>query len=135
LNLNQRKNIIRFYSSPNEKGSLWFFSCNNINSSNTINYNLNNQNNNSNISNSIDSFHQNIAGVWKTDFGKMLLKQKRSEVYGNYSHDKGKISGLIVGNTLKGKWSRAPTYKPPKDTGDFIFTFSSDSKTFHGKWR
>jgi len=92
------------------------------------------------ISNNIDNsenynWHSSIAGVWNTNFGKMIIRQKRVEIYGEYKYDRGIIEGLLNGRILKGKWSEAPTYKQPKDAGEFEFIFAPDGKSFKGKWR
>jgi hypothetical protein len=65
----------------------------------------------------------------------MHLTQSGSGVTGNYSYDKGKITGSLSGFTLTGKWSEAPTYSAPRDAGDIVFTLSSSCGRFDGKWR
>ena len=42
----------------------------------------------------------------------------------------GKISGHIVGNTLVGKWSDAPSYQPPMDAGDAVYRMAPDGMSF-----
>lgn len=76
-----------------------------------------------------------VSGKWKTGFGTLILSQSASKVTGNYTSDDGKIEGAMEGNILKGTWSESPSYKPPKDAGDFEFVFSEDGKSFKGKWR
>ena len=73
--------------------------------------------------------------MWHTNWGKLVLEQNGNVVTGHYTHDKGKISGTLNGNILTGKWSEAPTYKPKKDAGEFVLTFSNNGKTFSSKWR
>ena len=75
-----------------------------------------------------------IAGKWQTKWGIVTFDVSGSEVTGSYPHDSGKITGVISGNTLKGNWSEGPSFAPPKDAGEFEFTFSSANK-FTGKWR
>lgn len=74
-------------------------------------------------------------GEWDSNWGKMVLTQSGSNVTGTYTHDKGKISGTILGNVLAGTWSESPSYAPPNDAGDIEFTMSEDGKSFTGKWR
>lgn len=74
-------------------------------------------------------------GAWNTDWGILTLIQKGESVDGGYTHDSGMIEGIVIGNVLKGKWSEAPTYKPPSDAGDFEFQLDPDGKSFTGKWR
>ena len=76
-----------------------------------------------------------VSGTWKSNFGLMTLTQDGSQVTGSYSHDSGKIEGTLEGNVLRGSWSERPSYKPPKDAGDFEFTFSEDGRKFSGTWR
>ncbi|MBT8439007.1 MAG: hypothetical protein KJO91_04710 [Gammaproteobacteria bacterium] len=73
-----------------------------------------------------------FTGRWKTNWGIMTLNNNGS---GNYTHDKGKITGSVNGRTLKGTWSEAPSYSPPNDAGDVEFTLSEDGDSFSGKWR
>jgi len=76
-----------------------------------------------------------VAGAWQTNFGRMVLHQRGFRVWGNYTHDKGKIEGTLRGRVLVGRWSEAPSYRPPKDAGDFRFRFSEDGQSFQGRWR
>ena len=75
---------------------------------------------------------QNFAGKWKTNWGMMILDAGGN---GTYTHDKGRIKGIVHGRVLTGTWSEAPSYKPPKDAGDVEFTLSADGNSFTGKWR
>ncbi|MCP2520233.1 carboxypeptidase regulatory-like domain-containing protein, partial [SCandidatus Aminicenantes bacterium Aminicenantia_JdfR_composite] len=76
-----------------------------------------------------------ISGIWNTNFGQMKIMQSGNRVTGTYTHDKGKIEGILNGNILIGKWSEAPSYSPPNDAGDIKFIFSKDFKSFTGYWR
>ncbi|MCM8779757.1 MAG: FecR family protein [Candidatus Omnitrophica bacterium] len=76
-----------------------------------------------------------ITGIWSSNFGEITFTQSGNMVSATYTHDKGKIEGKLEGNILRGTWSEAPTYKPPKDAGDIEFVFSPDFKSFQGKWR
>jgi hypothetical protein len=75
------------------------------------------------------------AGSWDSDWGIMEFTQTGDKVIGTYTHDNGKIEGSVSGNTLTGTWSESPTYKPPKDAGDFVITLAADEKSFTGNWR
>jgi len=70
------------------------------------------------------------GGVWYTHPGTITLTQSGNHVSGTYTLQSGKISGHIVGNTLVGKWSDAPTYKPPMDAGKAIYKMAADGKSF-----
>jgi hypothetical protein len=76
-----------------------------------------------------------IRGVWDTNFGRLTITQDGYKIRGKYTHDDGQIEGVLIGRTLKGKWSEAPSYLPPHDAGEFEFTFAEDFKSFTGKWR
>ena len=76
-----------------------------------------------------------ISGKWKTNFGTVTFIQNNDKITGTYPHDDGKIEGRLEGDFLRGKWSEAPSYKPPKDAGDMEFLFSEDENSFKGKWR
>jgi hypothetical protein len=75
------------------------------------------------------------SGSWDSDWGIMEFTQNGDKVTGTYTHDNGKIEGTVSGNTLTGTWSESPTYKPPKDAGDFVITLAADEKSFTGNWR
>ena len=76
-----------------------------------------------------------IAGTWKTQWGTMVLGQSGNTVTGTYTHDNGKITGTVSGNTFSGWWSESPSYSPPKDAGQVELTISADHKTMSGRWR
>jgi len=76
-----------------------------------------------------------IAGTWDTTFGQMIIKQSGNKITGTYTHDNGKIEGILNGNVLTGRWFESPSYSPPKDAGDFKFIFSKDFKSFTGNWK
>jgi hypothetical protein len=75
-----------------------------------------------------------FAGKWNTDFGTLTVTQHGNEIRGEYPHDRGKIEGVIEGNVVRGRWSEGPSYKPPRDAGDFEFEFSKHGTSFKGKW-
>lgn len=59
----------------------------------------------------------------------MSLIQTGKRVRGLHRMDpKYIIDGTLEGNILKGTWSS------PEEVGEFIFEFSEDGKTFHGRW-
>jgi hypothetical protein len=72
-----------------------------------------------------------FTGSWKTNWGNMTL----NEGNGSYTHDSGKITGLVNNNVLIGTWSEAPSYSAPKDAGDVEFRMSDDCNSFSGNWR
>lgn len=74
-------------------------------------------------------------GEWTTNWGDMVLTQTGSTVTGTYTHDQGRINGMVSGNTLTGTWSESPSYDPPSDAGDVELVMSADGKSFTGKWR
>jgi len=75
------------------------------------------------------------SGTWSSNWGQMTLSQNGNQVTGSYTHDNGKISATVSGNTLLGTWSEAPSYTPPNDAGDMVFTMSADGQSFTGDWK
>jgi hypothetical protein len=75
------------------------------------------------------------AGTWDTSWGDMVLTQNGNKVTGAYTHDSGKIDGMVYGNLPVGTWGEEPSYKPTHDAGDVFFIMSQDGKTFTGGWR
>lgn len=75
-------------------------------------------------------------GVWATDFGDMTLTVNDNKLTGSYSSQGGRIDGTMVDKmTAIGTWSEAPSYQPPNDAGDFIFTIQPGCQTMEGHWR
>ena len=76
------------------------------------------------------------SGKWKDSDGDTWnLQQSGNVVTGSYTHDDGRIQGQIVAGTkLVGAWSEAPSYGPPRDSGEFMLVISSDCKHFWGQW-
>ncbi len=74
------------------------------------------------------------TGTWNTNFGEMVLKQEGATVTGTYTHDQGRISGTVSGNTLTGTWSEAPSYSPTQDAGKMQLVLSEDCNSFSGYW-
>lgn len=78
---------------------------------------------------------RSFSGVWNTDWGTLTLVQDGEHVTGEYTHDSGRVDGVVIGNVLKGTWSEAPTYKPPNDAGDLEFQLGAQGTSFAGRWR
>ena len=77
----------------------------------------------------------NISGAWSSNWGDMTFVQNGNSVTGTYTHDNGRINGVMYGNELKGSWSEAPSYQPSSDAGDIRFTFTDNCQKFTGDWR
>ncbi len=77
-----------------------------------------------------------FEGMWKTNFGTLVIKIKGNKVLGLYKNGNGKIEGTLSedGYTITGRWSEAPDYLPPKHAGKFIFKLSKTGASFKGKW-
>ena len=80
------------------------------------------------------SGYEIVEGVYDTERGRLVIKQSGNKITGNYDRSNGRIEGTVEGKEIRGRWMEAPTYKPPKDAGEFKFTFSDDKKSFKGKW-
>ena len=66
----------------------------------------------------------NFAGVWKTSFGVMKIKQTGAAVTGRYgSAQTYTITGTVSGRTLRGTWTQAGS------SGKFFFTISTDNSS------
>ncbi len=122
IGYNKKEHLfVKLYKNSNSKSSIWYF----------LKHDSSLPDNPFGVSANIPS----IAGVWQTSFGKMILKQKGSNVWGSYTHDKGKIVGNLQGKILTGTWSESPTYSPPKDAGTFQFIFDFKRNKFNGWWK
>ncbi len=76
------------------------------------------------------------VGTWRYSSGTMTLQDHGNGIVaGTYTTNAGALAGKVTGNTLAGIWEQNPTRKPPKDQGQFVFTLSSDGKSFNGRWR
>ncbi|MDD5648161.1 MAG: hypothetical protein PHY03_04430, partial [Dehalococcoidia bacterium] len=77
-----------------------------------------------------------FTGVWDTDFGDLTLTQSGNKLTGTYNYQGGRVDGTVIDrNIAMGTWSEAPTYQPPHDAGDFIFTIQPGCKKIEGQWR
>jgi hypothetical protein len=65
----------------------------------------------------------------------MTLSQSGNQVTGTYTHDSGKITGTVSGDTLTAWWSEYPSYGPPNDAGSVELTMGSEHQTLTGRWR
>ena len=75
----------------------------------------------------VGAFAQNIAGVYKTDYGEMRLQISGSTVTGTY-RTSDRIEGTLSGNTLTGWWYQS------NGKGRIKFVFDSSFSSFTGKW-
>lgn len=75
------------------------------------------------------------TGIWETTFGDLELVQDGSWVTGTYTHNQGRISGTVSGNTLTGTWSEAPSYSPSDDAGGVELVMSEGCSAFSGSWK
>lgn len=82
----------------------------------------------------IKGFPCDCTGRWKTNWGEMTLDHVGEKVTGSYTHDKGKIEGIMSGNSFSGTWSEAPSYQGPNDAGLVELNFKEDCKSFTGRW-
>ncbi len=82
-----------------------------------------------------EKFKVSVSGTWTTNFGELKLTQQGNLVVGTYTHDEGKLKGVLLGDKLMGIWSEAPSYKPLYNAGECILIFSRDGKTFSGHWK
>lgn len=76
-----------------------------------------------------------FAGTWRTDWGMMKLRQSGNRVEGTYSHQNGRITGTVSGNTLTGYWSQNPSHEFPNDKGPLSLTLTDGGRKFTGTWQ
>lgn len=69
------------------------------------------------------------SGLWRTDYGNMTLTQVGDQITGTYESQEGKVNGTVNGNVFSGTW------KETDDEGTFVFTLSSDERSFTGTWK
>ncbi|GEM_PF-6620255 len=75
------------------------------------------------------------GGTWYTHPGTIVLTQSGNHVSGSYTLQKGKVRGRIAGNTMAGKWSDGPTYKPPMDAGQIVYKMAPNGQLFSVDFR
>ncbi|MCH2204857.1 MAG: FecR family protein [Lentisphaerales bacterium] len=74
-----------------------------------------------------------VAGVWRTSYGEMTIKNKVDNIfigyYGKGSKYSGRFEAEFKDNVLQGKWN-----SDRGNSGDMSFAFSKDAATFDGMW-
>ena len=82
-----------------------------------------------------------FGGVWKSNWGRMTLKQSGTTITGGYESDGGRIKGEVKGNQLIGYWSehksgqRCDTALDGREHwGRVIVTLNTGGSAFRGKW-
>jgi hypothetical protein len=75
------------------------------------------------------------SGSWDSEWGTMQFTQSGNQVTATYTYYDGRITGTASGDTLAGTWSQSPSYQPPEDAGDVVFTMADDGNSFTGNWR
>lgn len=68
------------------------------------------------------------TGVWYTDLGTMILNQEGQNITGTLGRNELPVTGMIVGNTLKG------TFTENGYAREFEFNLSSDGTSFEGAY-
>ncbi len=82
------------------------------------------------------NYVRGFEGKWDTNWGLLEFHVDGIKVYGNYTHDKGRIEATLSSDkkTMNGMWLEAPSYSPPRDAGRVTFTLSPDGNSITGKW-
>lgn len=76
-------------------------------------------------------------GLYRGDWGTMVLRQVGDEVWGAYAHDGGAVRGRLAGDVFNGVWCEDPTRTDDSDAGyvRFIFGTAPDGTiTIDGTW-
>jgi hypothetical protein len=82
-----------------------------------------------------ESTSYSFIGDWDSNWGDMTFRQSGSKIIGEYTHDKGKLEGVVNGDVFIGSWSESPSYAKPNDAGDVELKLSKDGNSFEGNWR
>ena len=69
-----------------------------------------------------------VTGVYDTDYRQLTLRQQGNLISGEYTHQNGKIDGVLHGYVVTGRWSQS------NGSGKFSFRFAPDGSGFEGKW-
>ena len=76
-------------------------------------------------------------GLYRGDWGTMVLRQVGEEVWGSYAHEGGAVRGTLSGDVFTGRWCEDPSRTDDSDSGyvRFIFTVQPDGTTsIDGSW-
>ncbi len=76
-------------------------------------------------------------GLYRGDWGTMVLRQVGNEVWGSYAHEGGAVRGTLAGDVFTGRWCEDPSRTGDTDSGyvRFIFTTQPDGSTsIDGSW-
>ena len=82
-----------------------------------------------------ESTPYSFVGEWSSNWGDMEFWESGGKVYGEYTHDQGKVEGVMNGDVFIGTWSEYPSYAEPYDAGDVELKLSKDGNSFEGNWR
>ncbi|AKB25594.1 hypothetical protein MSMTP_2125 [Methanosarcina sp. MTP4] len=82
-----------------------------------------------------ESTSHSFVGEWSSNWGDMTFTQSGNKIVGEYTHDKGRLEGVINGDVFIGTWSESPSYSVPNDAGDVELKLSKDGNSFEGNWR
>jgi hypothetical protein len=82
-----------------------------------------------------ESTSHSFVGEWSSNWGDMEFWESDGKIYGEYTHDAGRLEGVVNGDVFIGTWSESPSYAEPNDAGDVEIKLSSDGNSFEGNWR
>ncbi|MFO0587967.1 MAG: alkaline phosphatase D family protein [Polyangiaceae bacterium] len=72
-----------------------------------------------------------LNGAYHTSFGTLSLTQSGTSVKGSYTHEDGRLEGVLDGHVLRGTW----TQSPPGKRGPMELRFDDFGNCFQGNWR
>lgn len=78
-----------------------------------------------------------IAGTYTGDWGTMhLVFITPTEVRGAYSHENGRLVGVVEGDVIRGTWCQdaAATGRSPMGGVEFRFSKNGDIVSLDGRW-
>lgn len=82
-----------------------------------------------------ESTPYSFIGEWTSNWGDMTFRQSGNKIVGEYTHDQGRLEGVVNGDVFIGTWSESPSYAGPNDAGDLELKLSKDGNSFEGNWR
>jgi len=75
-----------------------------------------------------------ITGTYTGDWGTMYLIFIGNEVRGAYSHENGRLVGIIDGDVIRATWCQDQAARTPTGSAEFRFTKQDNIVSLDGRW-
>jgi hypothetical protein len=79
-----------------------------------------------------------FAGHWtSSQWGEHYIVVDGATTKIIYTHDDGRVLGVLDGSKVTGWWTESPSRQPTRDAGEVTFTLTvdGDKRTIDGEWR